>query len=211
MFDLEQSIAQWRQRMLAAGIKAPVPLEELESHLREDVERQMRPGLGAQQAFDISVARIGEPALIRTEFKKGGTTGNVMLRTIVMLMALFGTVVGGSMVLPALGQWRDRGVLHLWPLLAGITLALIAAGVVIYGVRTQQGTRARKWISIFIIAAGGFYVVPLIQAFFIAKIDLTGWLFCAALAAGSLLFYGGCLYRIWHSTAPSIGESRQEN
>ena len=40
MFDLEQSIADWRRQMLAAGIKTPVPLEELESHLREEIERQ---------------------------------------------------------------------------------------------------------------------------------------------------------------------------
>ena len=32
MFDLEQAIADWRRQMLAAGIKTPVPLEELKSH-----------------------------------------------------------------------------------------------------------------------------------------------------------------------------------
>lgn len=197
--------------MLAAGIKTPVPLEELESHLREDVESQMRSGLDAKQAFEISVARIGEPARIRTEFKKTGATGIIRLRTIALLLALFGTVLGGSMVLPALGQWRNRGVLHLGPLLAGIALALIAAGAVIYGVRTHRGAHARKLISVFIITGGSFYVVPLIQAFFISTIDLVGWLFCAVLAVTSILFYGGCLYHLWHSPAPPIGVSRPEN
>ncbi len=37
MFNLEQSIAEWRQQMLAAGPKNPTPLNELESHLREDM------------------------------------------------------------------------------------------------------------------------------------------------------------------------------
>ena len=37
MFSLEKSIAGWREQMLAAGIKAPVPLEELEIHLREEI------------------------------------------------------------------------------------------------------------------------------------------------------------------------------
>ena len=36
--DLESLIANWRREMLAAGIKTPVPLEELESHLREDID-----------------------------------------------------------------------------------------------------------------------------------------------------------------------------
>ncbi len=44
MFDLEESIADWRKQMLAAGIKSPVPPEELEIHLREEIERQMQPG-----------------------------------------------------------------------------------------------------------------------------------------------------------------------
>ena len=37
--------------MIGGGIKTPVPLEELESHLREEVENQIRAGLNAEQAF----------------------------------------------------------------------------------------------------------------------------------------------------------------
>jgi len=72
MFDLEQSIAEWRRQMLAAGIKTPVPLEELEIHLREDVERQMRSGLNAQQAFGIAARKIGQAPELKREFKKIG-------------------------------------------------------------------------------------------------------------------------------------------
>jgi hypothetical protein len=70
MFDLEQSIAEWRQQMLAAGIKTPVPLDELESHLRDDVERQVHEGLGERQAFEIAVERIGQASCLKAEFKK---------------------------------------------------------------------------------------------------------------------------------------------
>jgi len=41
MFDLEQSISDWRRQMLAAGIWTPVPLDELETHLRTDIGQQM--------------------------------------------------------------------------------------------------------------------------------------------------------------------------
>ena len=51
MFNLEQSIADWRQQMLAAGIRTPVPLEELEIHLRDEIERQMKSGSNAQLRF----------------------------------------------------------------------------------------------------------------------------------------------------------------
>ena len=60
MFNLEEAIVQWRRQMLAAGISSPVPLEELESHLREEVERQTQAGLGAQQAFETAVVRMGQ-------------------------------------------------------------------------------------------------------------------------------------------------------
>ncbi len=74
MFDLEQSIAEWRKQMLAAGIQAPVPLEELENHLREDVEERMRSGVTAQQAFETTVRQIGRGEVLRTEFARAGET-----------------------------------------------------------------------------------------------------------------------------------------
>jgi hypothetical protein len=70
MFDIEQSITEWRRQMLAAGIKTPVPLDELESHLRDDVEQQTQSGLDAQQAFENSVQRIGDANKLKSEFKK---------------------------------------------------------------------------------------------------------------------------------------------
>jgi hypothetical protein len=70
MFDLEPAIANWRQQMLAAGIQTPMPLEELESHLREAVEQQMRSGVNAQQAFETAVRQIGRARELKFEFKK---------------------------------------------------------------------------------------------------------------------------------------------
>jgi hypothetical protein len=70
MFDLQKSIAEWRRQMLAAGIPTPVPLEELESHLREDIAQQMQLGLSAQQAFGIAMEKIGQAPELKREFKK---------------------------------------------------------------------------------------------------------------------------------------------
>ncbi len=72
MSDLEKSITDWRKQMLAAGIKTPVPLEELEIHLREEIEQQMKSGLSGQDAFNSAVQKIGEAGLLKTEFKKAG-------------------------------------------------------------------------------------------------------------------------------------------
>jgi hypothetical protein len=70
MFNLEQAIADWRRQMLAAGIKTPVPMEELEGHLRDDVEQQMKLGSNARQAFEEAVQRIGQAPELKREFKK---------------------------------------------------------------------------------------------------------------------------------------------
>jgi hypothetical protein len=72
MFDLEKSIADWRKQMLAAGIKSPVPLEELEIHLREEIEQQMKSGLDEAGAFNSAAQKIGQAGLLKTEFKKAG-------------------------------------------------------------------------------------------------------------------------------------------
>jgi hypothetical protein len=70
MFDLEQSLAEWRRQMLAAGIQTPVPLEELEAHLREEIERLVKSGLGERSAFISAVQEIGPIHALRSEFEK---------------------------------------------------------------------------------------------------------------------------------------------
>jgi hypothetical protein len=80
MFELEQSIAEWRRQMLAAGIKSPVPLDELELHLRDDIERQMKSGRSKAEAFEISVGGIGPAGPLRAEFEKDGHLGKARQR-----------------------------------------------------------------------------------------------------------------------------------
>jgi hypothetical protein len=68
MFELEKAIAEWRQQMLVAGIKTPVPLEELEGHLREDIEQQVKAGVSEQQAFEGSALQVGQAEVLKKEF-----------------------------------------------------------------------------------------------------------------------------------------------
>ena len=70
MFDLEKAIAEWRRQMLAAGIQTPVPLEELEIHLRDEIERQTKAGLNPQYAFTSAVQKLGSAHTVQTEFMK---------------------------------------------------------------------------------------------------------------------------------------------
>jgi hypothetical protein len=74
MFDLEKAIADWRKQMTDAGVKNGEVLNELESHLRDDIEEQTRAGLCPQQAFEIAVERIGQGQALKREFAKTGLT-----------------------------------------------------------------------------------------------------------------------------------------
>ena len=87
MFDLDKAIAEWRQQSLSAGIQNPLVLDELESHLRDDVERQVRSGISARQAFDAATRRIGQPGVLRAEFKKAEQAKPVIQRKVVWALS----------------------------------------------------------------------------------------------------------------------------
>jgi hypothetical protein len=80
MFDLEKSVSNWRQQMLTAGIKTPVLLEELEIHLREEIERRIKSGYNEQNAFEIAAESIGPANPLKQEFKKINSTDKAQLR-----------------------------------------------------------------------------------------------------------------------------------
>jgi len=80
MFNYEKAIARWRRQMRAAGFNSPVPLDELENHLRDDVEQQVRAGTDEARAFAAAVQRLGPPAPLQREFKKARAFKTTLLR-----------------------------------------------------------------------------------------------------------------------------------
>jgi len=90
MFNLDQSIAEWRQQMIVGGIRSPRVLDELESHLRDDAEEQERAGATALQAFEIAVQRLGQAAVLECEFDKVGETREVPERVKNAMLTLAG-------------------------------------------------------------------------------------------------------------------------
>jgi hypothetical protein len=72
MFDLDKAVADWRQQMVAAGLKRGEAVDELESHLREDIAEQIQAGLTTQCAFEVAVERIGCAQALKSEFAKVG-------------------------------------------------------------------------------------------------------------------------------------------
>ncbi|HEY3931684.1 MAG TPA: hypothetical protein VGM58_04875 [Verrucomicrobiae bacterium] len=141
MFDLEQSIADWRKQMLAAGIKTPVPLEELEIHLREEIERQIKLGLSLneQEAFHFSTRKIGQPKMLKNEFNKSERT--FMRRTIIISAGIIGVAVGMGFVTPAIAKYNEQGTMvhdATIGFLIGIPIVFAGISMAIYGFKKRK-------------------------------------------------------------------------
>ena len=72
MHDLGKSIAEWRKQMMLGGIKASEVLDELEGHLRDEMQARMKLGSDGREAFEAAVQQIGLAAALRSEFMKAG-------------------------------------------------------------------------------------------------------------------------------------------
>jgi hypothetical protein len=70
MHNLEDSIAEWRKSMMAAARLSRESLDELENHLRENVDQLTRSGMTEIEAFQRAVTQLGGPPSIASEFQK---------------------------------------------------------------------------------------------------------------------------------------------
>lgn len=126
MFDLEKAIAQWRQQ-LAARILSREILDELESHLRDDVRAQMESGLDAHAAFRSAVQRMGEAAVLEAEFAKIPEERSPNLSRLVGKVA---TLFVAFLMTAGLLLWVVSG--FGWhPLGYGLLLEIAGAGLVV--------------------------------------------------------------------------------
>jgi hypothetical protein len=110
MFNLEQTIFKWKQQLMAGGIKESAVLDELESHLREEIERQMRAGANAERAFEIAAQKIGPAEALKTEFRKNGSAPvpeKLMIATAI-LVAAFGVFLTSVAMIFCYSSWGER-------------------------------------------------------------------------------------------------------
>ena len=100
--------------MRAAGIKTPVPLEELESHLREEIETQMRSGVPAERAFAVAVERFGDSARLHEEFEKAADPLKARrlkrMRMLLIAFALFFVIFEPASLAFFSNSLRDKGI-----------------------------------------------------------------------------------------------------
>lgn len=137
MFDRDQAIAAWRERLSRSGSFFESDLDELEEHVRDHLDALAEVGLEGEKAFDIALERIGEVAALAGEYAKVNRmlawrtplswmgTGALAL---VVATPLYRTMlVAVPHLCAALGM--SAGVLRaiVWALTLGTPLAFFAA------------------------------------------------------------------------------------
>jgi hypothetical protein len=70
MPELERWIEAWRASLAGTAAGRPEVAEELEGHLREDVRRLLGAGESERRAWELALARLGNPAALAGEFAK---------------------------------------------------------------------------------------------------------------------------------------------
>jgi len=104
MFNLEHAIAEWRQEMTEIGIKDEEYLNELESHLRDQVEQLIARGLTAEHAFKKAAEQIGSARLLKDEFSKLGIAHSGFFRRLKRVLLGF-----TRMPAPTLSEFTQTG------------------------------------------------------------------------------------------------------
>lgn len=93
MFDLNEEIGKWRCGLAASQSLEMFDIDELEGHLREEIERLTALKLSEQEAFYVARHRLGDTGSLADEFAK--VNGSVLWskRLFWATVGLFGYIV----------------------------------------------------------------------------------------------------------------------
>jgi hypothetical protein len=169
MFNLEQAITKWKQQMMAEGIKDPAVLDELESHLREEIERQRRDGVNEERAFEAAAQRIGPAKELKNEFRKSGLAPvwDKLMLAIAVLFAAFGIFLTSATMILCYESVEER--LVGFAALGFILLTLFGSHFLVPALPVISRTGKRFAVQGASIAAGfgicALYVQLVVQHF----------------------------------------------
>lgn len=181
MCDLKKQIAEWRKNMAKASGRRGEALDELEAHLREEIERLLQTGTPREQVLEAALSNLGPPAALAAEFDKvvaGGkpkwkpaTIAQWLCIAIALLLALF--------LIPRISNGRMGLLLasHVLTLTIGYTLVFILGALGICyaltewfgGTGPSQRTAFHSVSLRFATAAGVLTLIGIILGMFWAK------------------------------------------
>jgi hypothetical protein len=128
MPELEARIREWKQSLSVALGGAQEIVDELESHLREEIHQQIQAGQPPETALTIAQAKLGRPRDLAAEFARATPT-EVWLPIWVCLgptIMLFVFLAWAFLLPKLLANGQELLVAHVALLLAGHLLAWYA-------------------------------------------------------------------------------------
>lgn len=142
MSNLDQSISEWRQRMRATGFNEEDLLDELECHLRDDMEHLMNKGTAASQAFEEAARRLGAGLDLHREFQNANLNRTMKLteaqkqtlRHFLVIIAVL--AFGTGLFLPVIHKWRVHDPLPT------LDVTIFTIGVAMFAVGAWYGVLA---------------------------------------------------------------------
>lgn len=160
---LEPQLGEWRAFLVARRMEAG-EVEELETHLRDQIAELRAAGLGDDEAFLIAVKRLGALDALSNEFARENHA------------RLWKQLVLSDDDGDGAGKWEANG---LWAA-AGLALAAAVAVQILRLVVEASDPEPEWWARNL-----AFFVLPFLAAFLGLRRGLTGrqWLITAALFA----------------------------
>lgn len=139
MPEREELIASWRRYMAETTGCTNEVLDELESHLRDEIQQLVQTGQSEEQAFALATIRLGSPQTLSAEFAKVVEPASWLpIRLATFAATILITLVVGFLLL----RWQEGrlGILlgtHLGAITLGYGLSLLAGTLVICYVVTR--------------------------------------------------------------------------
>jgi hypothetical protein len=153
MFDLKTQIEEWRRTVAAHLGDRPDVLDELETHLRDDIERRVRAGAPPEEAWEQARVQLGEPRVLSAEFAK--VAGRAWLPARIAAIAVIATaLVVAALEVASVGRGRIGWLLamHKVAVTAGYVTVFAVGGLSVWSLLARavgwwDGRRARAFRS----------------------------------------------------------------
>ncbi len=157
MSDVEKQIAQWRDSLACSETMRDSDVDELENHLREELETLSTSGLSPNEAFFVARRRLGDTAALEAEFAKAHPhrrLGHHLFWMVVGVLTarLFGTV---CMLVSNASIWLGYilGLRGIWLVLAYGVAQTVALAILVllawrYYASRVQATTVKRSLSI---------------------------------------------------------------
>ncbi|MBP7051576.1 MAG: hypothetical protein KBE65_11220 [Phycisphaerae bacterium] len=150
MHDVEEQIEQWRNALQASEAFGMSDIDELEGHLREEMERLRPLGLSPTESFLIASHRLGETRSLEREYQKVNARRRPLRHLSWMLFGVLVYFAGGYIA----GAVFRGGKTLVFQLLAGSVWGTLHA---LIGIVSEVAPPVALLLIGWVVLLGGFW------------------------------------------------------